>query len=444
MAIKNRLKRKNQTQLTTVHLMNDTDDIVVSRKEPTVDLFVVFDENQKADSNCADNRVIDISSDPPQVKEHNYYKVLFESSIDGIFIVDAETMRILLANQTAADLYGFDNPEDMLGVNPLILVHPDEKDKVLRIIAQDVIGNNLRLIHRFRGIAKDGKEIWVRAVGSRTEYQGKLAALISIRDISGQVEVEEENQQLEQRIEFASRLASIGDLASGIAHQLNDPLSAVLAYDQLLIMKKDLDENVRNGLEAIYRETRRATTITDNLRLFANRHKPEKGLISINEVMQRAIDLCSYQIGVNNIEISMEFDPHLPKTMADFQQMRQVFVNIINNAEQAITKHRGHGEINITSQVVDDTIRITFMDNGPGISEDNLPKIFDPFFTANESDKRTGLGLAVCYGLVEGHDGRIHADSTLDKGTTITVEIPVISADQYITEQFDTANINSN
>ena len=438
MAIKNRGKDRNQTQVTNVHLVDDTDGRHVSRKEPSVDLFLAFEENEKADSSCAEQRVIDISNDPPQIKEHNYYKVLFESSIDGIFIIDAETMRILLANQTAADLYSFDSPEDMFGVNPLILVHPDEKDKVLRIIAQDVISNNLRLIHRFRGIAKDGREIWIRAVGSRTEYQGKLAALISVRDITEQVEAEAENQQLEQRIEFASRLASIGDLAAGIAHQLNDPLSAVLAYDQLLIMKKDLDENVRNGLEAIYRETRRATTITDNLRLFANRYKPEKGLISINEVVDRAIDHCSYQMEINNIEITTELDPHLPKTMADFQQMCQVFVNIINNADHAITKYKGQGKLNITTQVIENNIRITFADNGPGISADDLPRIFDPFFTANESDKRTGLGLAVCYGLVEGHDGRIDADSVLDEGTVITVEIPIITADQYFTEQLNT------
>ena len=427
MAIKNRVAQKNLPQLTTVHLVPDSDDISLTHREPSIDLVVVFDEKtHKYNGDLGNRAPVDISADLPQVKEHNYYKVLFESAIDGIFIIDAETMRIVLSNRTAAEMYGFDDAEDMLGVNSLKLVHPDDRDRAQRIIAQDIINENLRLIHRFRGVARDGKMMWLRVVGSRTDYKGKLAALISVRDISEQVEVEAGNQQAEQRLGFTSQLASVGELAAGIACQLNDPLSAVLAYDQLLIARKNLDEPIRSGLEAIYRETQRATTITDNLLLFGRRHKPEKILLSINEVIERAVELCGDQIKAGNIDLSLKLAPELPQIMADFDQMRQVFVNIISNAREAIAESQGAGDLCITSEQVEGVIRITFIDSGPGIAENDLPNIFDPFFTTHSAGKRTGLGLTICYGLVEAHDGRVFADSSLGAGTTLTVEIPVV------------------
>ena len=438
MATKNKSVQNKKPQVTNVQIMNESENMPSTSMESSVDLFIVLDDNcSSVSTSPVGNRLIDLSAESPREKEQNYYKVLFESTIDGIFVVDAEMMRIVLANQTAAEMYGFDSAEDMVGVNPLKLVHPDDKDRVLRIMAQDVIHNNLRLIHKFRAITKDGRELWVRAVGTRTEYQGRLAGLISIRDISERKQAEEDKQRLEQRIEFESWLASVGELAAGVAHELNNPVAAVLAYAQLLMNRENLDETIKGGLEAIDREAQRAATIIDNLLLFARRHRPEKNLLSINQILERMLDICSHQMEFNSIEISAELDPDLPMTMADFDQMQQIFMNIINNAGHAMTEYHGQGRLSVRTQRVGQMIRITFTDDGPGIAEDDLGRIFDPFFTTKGTGKGTGLGLTIAYGLVEGHGGRIYAKSKLDKGATFVVELPLITDDQPINGQPD-------
>lgn len=430
------LQRK--PHLTTVQLLNESESKPNTSTESSVDLFIVFDDNvDRSSAGRTSSRVIDEAEESPREKERNYYKILFESTVDGVLLIDAETMRIVLANETAAEMYGFDSAEDMIGVNPLKFVHADDRDRVLRIIVQDVIHNNLRQIHKFRAVARDGTELWLRAVGTRTEYRGRLAGLISIRDISDRKRVEEERQRTEQRLQFASRLASLGELAAGVAHELNDPLAAVLAYGQLLMSRENLDEITRSGLEAIYREAQRTATIADNLLLLARRHKPEKSLVSINRVLERALDLCAHQMEANNIAVFAALEPDLPMTMADSHQMQQVFVNIINNAQQAIAGSRSQGTLHVTTQKVGELLRITFADNGEGISEDNLPRIFDPFFTTKGSGKGTGLGLTVSCGLVEVHGGHMYAESKLGEGTTLVVEIPIAATDQPVNGQAD-------
>jgi signal transduction histidine kinase len=130
----------------------------------------------------------------------------------------------------------------------------------------------------------------------------------------------------------------------------------------------------------------------------------------------------------------VELAPDLPKTMADFHQMQQVFVNIINNAEQAMIEAHRKGKLVVKTQRVSNMIRISFADNGPGISQENMKRIFDPFFTTKEVGKGTGLGLSICYGLVEAHGGRIYARSKLGQGATVVVEMPIVSQNQLVAE----------
>lgn len=361
--------------------------------------------------------------------EHNY-RVLFESTLDGVFVIDAVTMKVVLANEAAAKLYGFDSIEDAVDVNPLDFVHPDDKDRVTGIVVEGMFERDLRQIIEFRSVAKDGREIWMSAISTRTEYQGRLAGLLSIRDITARKLAEAEKQRLEEQLHLSSRLASIGELSAGVAHELNNPLAAIKGFAQLLTARYDLDETVKRDLGAIYREVERASRVTQNLLYFARKHEPEKRLISINEALAKSLDLCSYQMKVNNIELSVEFDPDLPKTMADFFQMQEVFVNIIVNAEQAMAEAHETGKLCVRTQKVCEMIQITFTDDGPGIAEENLKSIFDPFFTTKEVGKGTGLGLSICYGLVEGHGGHIYAKSKLGEGATFVVDIPIVSNGQ--------------
>jgi len=246
---------------------------------------------------------------------------------------------------------------------------------------------------------------------------------------------------MEQQLQLAGRLAAVGELAAGIAHELNNPLTAVQAFAQFLADKDNLDETTRSDVETIYREAQRATRITTNLLRFAHRHKPEIRLISINETLEKSLQLHAYRMKVNNIEVLVEPEPDLPMTMADFHQMQQVFVNIINNAEQAIMEAHGRGKLLVSTQRAGGMIQVTFTDDGPGIPEESLKRLFDPFFTTKEVGTGTGLGLSICYGLVQEHRGHMSARSKPGEGATFVVEIPIISEGQLTIEQNDSIQI---
>jgi two-component system NtrC family sensor kinase len=223
-------------------------------------------------------------------------------------------------------------------------------------------------------------------------------------------------------------------LFRSVAHELNNPITAIKGYAQLLTKKKELDEPLRKDLETIYRESQRAARITQNLLSFARKHEPEKRLVSINEVIEKTLELRAHPMKVNKIELVVELASDLPKTSADFHQMQQVFVNIINNAEQAMLEAHGKGRLVVKTQKVRNLIQITFADDGPGISEENIKRIFDPFFTTKEVGKGTGLGLSICYGLVEAHGGRIYVRSKPQQGATFVVEIPIVSENELVAE----------
>jgi len=360
------------------------------------------------------------------------YRILFESSIDGMFVIDGKTMEILFANQTMAKISGFDSAQDLVGLNVFELVAPEERKRAFKLVKEDVFEKDLHRIHEYRAFTKDGREKWVSVVSTRIEYQGRMAALVSVRDITELKRAEEEKKKLEDQIQLAGRLAAVGELAAGIAHELNNPLAAIKGFAQLLAGREGLDESIKKDLQSIYLESQRASKITQNLLSFARRHEPEKRLISINEALEKTLELASHQLKVNNIELVTELAPDLPRTMADFHQMQEVFVNIITNAEQAMVEAHGKGRLIIRTKKVGGMVQITFTDDGPGISEENLKRIFDPFFTTKEVGKGTGLGLSICYGLVEAHGGRIYVKSKVGNGATFVVEIPIVSEAQLL------------
>jgi len=248
----------------------------------------------------------------------------------------------------------------------------------------------------------------------------------AIQTITSFVDITE-RKKMEQQLLLSGRLASVGELAAGVAHELNNPLAAVQAFAQFLAAREDLDETAKSDVETIYREAQRATRITSNLLSFARKHNPEKSLISINEVIEKSVELHIYRMKVNNIEIVTELDPDLPMTMADYYQMQQVFANIIINAEQAMTEAHGRGKLVVKTHSAGETIQATITDDGPGVPKDNLKKLFDPFFTTKEVGEGTGLGLSICFGIMQEHGGRIYAKSKVDEGTILVVEIPVAS-----------------
>src|SRR5439155_12870610 len=156
---------------------------------------------------------------------------------------------------------------------------------------------------------------------------------------------------------------------------------------------------------------------------FARRHQPERKLSNLNDLVEEAVEILHYQMRTSNIEVTTRLHPELPKAMVDPHQIQQVFLNLINNARQAIEAHRLNGWVRITTEQVRDRARVLFEDNGPGIPEANLSKVFDPFFTSKEVGKGTGLGLSLCYGIIHEHGGAISVRSKLGEGATFVVEL---------------------
>ena len=235
-------------------------------------------------------------------------------------------------------------------------------------------------------------------------------------------------RQLQQQLIQSEKLSAIGELISGIAHELNNPLTGVMGYSQLLQLRKDLDDGAKDKLLKINNLALRCQKIVQNLLSFARKQKPERTLSDINEILEKTVELRSYELQVNNIEMVRELDRHLPKTIADAHQLQQVFLNVLTNAEQAMLESHGKGRLAIRTRSDTDKTRIVVevIDDGPGIPENHLTRIFDPFFTTKEVGKGTGLGLSLSYGMIKEHGGNIYARSRPGEGATFVIELPVI------------------
>jgi len=239
-----------------------------------------------------------------------------------------------------------------------------------------------------------------------------------VRDIT-------ERKKMEEQLVVTDRLASIGELASGVAHELNNPLTGIIGFSELLL-DEDIPDNVRKDLRVIQMEAQRSAGIVRNLLTFARKHAPAKEPVDINSTIQKALELRAYELKVNNIQVNTYLASDLPKIMADGFQLEQVFINIIINAEHFMIEAHGRGTLTITTEQAGDIIRASFADDGPGIAKKNLGHLFDPFFTTKEVGKGTGLGLSISYGIITEHSGRIYAESELGKGATFIVELPIV------------------
>ena len=236
----------------------------------------------------------------------------------------------------------------------------------------------------------------------------------------------EELRKTENQLIQSDKVASLGKLAAGVAHEINSPLTGILTYSSLLLQAKREGDPEREDLEVIVNETDRCKKIVKGLLDFARQTEPLKTLSDINEVIGKSIDLISHQASLQNVKIEKRVKPDLPKTMIDVGQIQQVFINILLNAIEAMPNG---GTLTVSSGIEDEMVALRFTDTGVGIPEENLPKILDPFFTTKEQGKGTGLGLSVSYGIIERHRGKLGVKSQVGKGTTFTVKLPIKEKD---------------
>jgi len=266
-------------------------------------------------------------------------------------------------------------------------------------------------------------------------FMGKV---LLIHDVTDRVKAEDERRDIERKAQLSSRLSTVGQMAAGICHEINNPLTTVIGYSDLLI-NKDLPDDMKQQMGYIREGGRRIADIVKQLLAFARNMKPSRTMVDINYIVSGTLKLREYQQRLANINILTEYATDLPYTFADPGQLQQVFLNIVLNAETEMKLAHGQGKLLVKTEHIDDTIRISFKDDGPGISEENLSDIFDPFFTTRKVGEGTGLGLSVCHGIVTEHNGRIYARSNHDKGATFIVELPVVS-EPSSTEMTDDAD----
>jgi len=230
----------------------------------------------------------------------------------------------------------------------------------------------------------------------------------------------------QRRLVQSEKLSAIGQLIAGITHELNNPLAAVMGYAQLLQLNEGLSDEVQHDLARIHAQAQRASKIVQNLLVFARQQKSERQVVDVNDLIERAIDLQAYRLRVENIDVNLDLDDRSLCVMADPYQIQQVFLNLIHNAQDAMTEYRGRGTLTISSCLCDGFVQVRVIDDGPGLSEEVQQHLFEPFFTTKDVGHGTGLGLSICYGIVTDHGGRIWAESEEGQGATFVVELPAV------------------
>ena len=354
-------------------------------------------------------------------RSEEFLKTIFNSPNDAISIIDVHDFTIVGANDAFLQQHGL-KEEQVIGKICYQITHhrsdpcaPPDDICPLR----DTVTTGEHSIAEHVHYTKDSEKMYVEVSTSPVKDEnGKVIQVVHVtRDIT-------ERKKMEEQLIVTDRLASIGELASGIAHELNNPLTGVIGFSELLL-SRDVPDDVKEDLKVINKEAQRTAGVVRNLLTFARKHETEKKPVDIHSIIQKVLELRAYEQKVSNIEVNTQFASDLPEITADSFRLQQVFLNIIINAEHFMTEAHGRGNLTITTERVGDIIRASFADDGPGVAKENLGHLFDPFFTTKEVGKGTGLGLSICHGIITEHGGRIYAESKLGKGATFIVELPI-------------------
>jgi len=324
-------------------------------------------------------------------------------------LVIGDDDKIKLANRAFYD--AFKRKDAEVETKPISEVIPTEELSLAILEARS--GKTLSVTQEFRHRVNGNERMFVANI----LRMGDDEVLFVLGDVT-------EERTKQEQLHLTDRLASIGEMAAGIAHELNNPLTGVVGLSQLLL-DEEMSDGAKEDLKFIYNEAQRAAAVVKKLLTFARQHPTERKAVQINAVVEDVLSLRAYEQRVNNIRVITRFDDHLPQIVADPFQMQQVFLNIVLNAEQAMIEAHREGTLTITTERVDGNIKVSFSDDGPGISPENMRKLFSPFFTTKAVGKGTGLGLSICYGIVTNHGGKIYAQSELGKGAIFVVELPV-------------------
>jgi len=371
-----------------------------------------------------------------ELREANeFFLNLIESSVDGIMVTDMKG-NIIIFNKGAEILTGH-SAEEVIGKVHITQIYPEgvAKEIMKKLRSPEYGGVGKFIPSQLNIVNKYGEEIPIQLSATLIyDGAGKEVASVGIfTDLRPRLMMENKLQETHLQLVSSEKMASLGKLAAGIAHEINNPLGGILIYSSL--MMEDLPEGdpKRGDLARIVQEASRCKDIVKSLLEFARQTEPKMEPTDINRAITDGLFFLENQALFHNIKIIKNLDPFLPFVRGNASQLKQVLINIIVNAAEAM---HGNGTFTITSYPSQDRkgIILEFTDTGEGISEENLTRIFDPFFTTKEVGKGTGLGLATSYGIIEDHGGRISVRSKVGEGTTFTIELPTYPEEQTVQE----------
>src|SRR6202040_3807759 len=298
--------------------------------------------------------------------------------------------------------------------------HLEDRPALLALFAELVAGRQTFASLESRVRNKQGEWRRLRCHFSPLFNEtGKIdGVVVSARDVT-------ELKRLEEQLIQSEKLAAMGQMLAGVAHELNNPLTAILGVTELLRDSEGVQENTKRQLELTHRQARRAARIVQNLLEFSRPAAPQKKPIDVNTIVERTLQLQDHSLRRNNVEVDFQPQSDLPAVIGDANQLIQVFLNLISNAEHAIREVRETGRIQIRIGRIGGHISVTVQDDGVGVAQEALPKLFDPFYTTKRPGGGTGLGLSICMSIVREHGGNIEASSLPAGGAAFTVTLPV-------------------
>jgi len=351
-------------------------------------------------------------------RQEEFQRYLLESFPDLILVIDLAE-RYSFVSARIRDLLGY-RPEEFIGKT--IEEVPDHAPEFVALYRDVSSGRKMFGFCEYRAKHRDENWRTMRASASPLHNaQNKVSGVIvSMRDITVE-------RKLEQQIIQSERLAAMGQMIGGFAHELNNPLTSILGASELL-QDEDVSELMRKQLVMLHQQSRRAAEIVQNLMYFSRPPAPGKSPINVTDLMQRTLHLHAYSLRKNNITVDFLPDLSLPAVNGDPHQLMQVFLNLILNAEHAIREVRDRGTLRIRLTKENKSVSAIFQDDGPGIPAEILPNIFDPFYTTKRPGRGTGLGLSICKAILREHSGNVEAASGPGEGAVFTVTLPVVGA----------------
>ena len=355
-------------------------------------------------------------------QQQEFARRLVDSFPDLILVLDAEA-HYTFVSPRCKDVLGYEieetqkmafggrtHPEDLPTANSLYqdIIAGKQSFASLEIRVRHKLGEWRRIRFNFSPLADEKGNI--------------EGVVLSGRDVT-------DLKRLEEQLIQAEKLAAMGQMLAGVAHELNNPLTAILGVTELLRERQGADDSTKRQLELTHRQARRAARIVQNLLEFSRPASPQKKPVDLNNLLERTLQLHEHSLRRNNIEVDFHLQPDLPGVIGDANQLIQVFLNLITNAEQAIREVRDAGRIQIRAGRYGKQLTITVQDDGVGIRPEALPRIFDPFYTTKRPGGGTGLGLSICMSIIREHGGNIEAEILPAGGSAFTIYLPIASAE---------------